>query len=388
MSDDYKALATRLIHAGEPRPRVDGAVVMPIFQTAMYAYAGGASYDEIRYIRLNNTPNHAALGAKLAAIGGAEAGLVTASGMAAISAALLSQLQAGDHLLAFSCLYGGTYTFMTRDLTRFGCEVSFVDPRRPETWEAALRPSTRLFYAETISNPLLEVGELEAVVGLCRAHGLVSMIDNTFATPVWCRPAELGYDLVLHSGTKYLAGHSDLVCGAAVGRAALIDAVRHQLNHLGGSLDPHACFLLHRGLKTLELRVRRSGENAAQLAGFLAEHPAVRRVVYPGRAEHPDHARAARLLDRGFGAMLAFEVEGGAAAARKVLEGVRIATPAVSLGGVETLVSIPAEGSHAGLSPEERSRIGIGDGLLRVSLGIEDGEELCADLGGALAALV
>lgn len=387
MPGPYRELATRLVHAGEPEPRIDGAVALPIFQTAMYTYQGGAAYDDIRYIRLNNSPNHRVLGAKLASVCGAEAGLVASSGMAAISSALLAQLRAGDHLLAFACLYGGTHTFMTRDLTRFGIEVDFVDPRRPDTWAARLRPETRLFYAESISNPLLEVGELEAVVAFCREHGLVSMVDNTFATPVLCRPAEFGFDLVLHSGTKYMAGHSDLVCGAAVGRADLIEALRHQMNHLGGCLDPHACFMLYRGLKTLELRVRRQCENAAALAVFLSEQPAVRAVSYPGLPSHPDHARAARLLEGAFGAMLAFELDGGAAAARHVLGQLRIALPAVSLGGVETLASIPAEASHAGLDPEERRRIGIADGLLRVSLGIEDARELCEDFAAALAGL-
>jgi cystathionine beta-lyase/cystathionine gamma-synthase len=376
---------TRLVHAGEPEPRIAGAVSMPVFQTAMFEYDGGGDYHDIRYIRLNNTPNHEVLHSKLAALEGAEAALVTASGMAAITTALLSVLRAGDHLLVQDSLYGGTHDFVTGDLERFGIEYDFIDADRPETWEAFLRPTTRAIYVESLSNPLLRVGDLAAVVAFARTHALVSMIDNTFATPVNFRPPEHGFDLTLHSGTKYLNGHSDIVAGALVGRAELVTAARRKLAHLGASLDPHACALLHRGLKTLALRVRAQNATALALASRLEAHPAVVRVHYPGLESHPRHARAGALFD-GFGGVLSFELEGGLDAARRLLARLTIAVVAPSLGGVETLVTRPATTSHGGMAPEDRAKLGIGDGLVRVAVGIEAVEDLVADFEQALDA--
>jgi cystathionine beta-lyase/cystathionine gamma-synthase len=380
----YGKLDTRLIHAGEPQPRIAGAVAMPIFQSAMFEYGGESDYHDITYIRLNNTPNHLVLQQKLAALENAEAALVAGSGMAAITTALLTVLSAGDHLLAQSCLYGGTHDFVTRDLKSFGITYDFIDGNCPENWAAKLKPTTRAIYVETMSNPLLEVPDLEAVVRFAREHNLVSLIDNTFASPVNFRPPEHGFDLSLHSATKYLNGHSDIVAGVVIGRRELVERVKHRLDHFGGSLDPHACFLLHRGVKTLGVRVRFQNRSALEVARFLASHSKVARVNYPGLETHPQHERARRLFD-GFGGMLSFELDGGVEAAERFIRNLRLPISAPSLGGVETLITRPATTSHSGMSPEDRRRLGITDSLIRVSIGIEATEDLLADFEQALA---
>ncbi|MBE0594221.1 MAG: aminotransferase class I/II-fold pyridoxal phosphate-dependent enzyme [Gemmatimonadales bacterium] len=383
MSDIHDRIETKLIHAGEPNPRIDGAVTMPIFQTAMFESAGEKSYHDIRYLRLNNTPNHIALHAKLAALENAEAALVTSSGMAAISTALLALLSNGDHLLAQNCLYGGTHDLVTKDLVGYGIAHDFVDASKPETWEAMLRPTTKLLYVEAIANPLMDVPDLEAVVVFAKRHGLVTLIDNTFASPINFRPAEWGFDLSLHSATKFLNGHSDLVAGAVIGRADLVTQITHRLNHLGGTLDPHACFLLHRGLKTLALRVGYQNQSALAIASFLKGHPAVRKVNYPGLESHPQHTVARKMYD-GFGGMLSFEIEGGVESAERFMERMRLPVIAPSLGGIETLLTRPATTSHSGLSAAEREKVGISDTLIRVSIGIEHTDDLLADFAQAL----
>lgn len=383
MLDPDAHLETRLIHAGEPEPRISGSVALPIFQSSTYELDAEAGYHDIRYLRLSNSPNHVALGQKLAAIEGGEAALVAASGMAAISTALLSQLGAGDHLIAQRDLYGGTHTLITGDLPRLGIQHTLVDAGDPASWAAAVTPRTKAFYVEALSNPLLRIGDLAAVAAFAREHGLVSMIDATFASPVNLRPIALGFDLVLHSATKYLNGHTDIVAGAVVGRAALVEQVKRLLDHLGGSLDPHACFLLHRGMKTLALRVRHQNETALTLARWLERHPAVAAVHYPLLERHPDHARA-RAWFSGCGGVLSFELHGGVEAAERLLAASRLLTHAPSLGGAETLVTRPVTASHAGLTPEERRLTGISDGLLRLSVGLEAAEDLVADLSRAL----
>lgn len=375
---------TRAVHAGEPDPRHYGAVAMPIFQTAMFETRGQeGGYHDLRYIRLNNTPNHEALHGKLAALENAEAALVTSSGMAAISTALLTVLSHGDHLLIQDCTYGGTHGLVTHDFASFGIEFDVIDGTDPASWKAKLRSNTRAIYVESIANPLMSVSDLAAAAQFAKSHGLVSMIDNTFASPVNFRPAEWNFDLSLHSCTKYLNGHNDIVAGAVIGRADLVEQVRLKLNHLGGSLDPHACYLLHRGMKTLALRVRHQNVSALAIARFLEEHAAVERVNYPGLLASPDHERAAEYFD-GFGGMLSFELTGGAAAAERFFDRVTLPVIAPSLGGVDTLLTRPAATSHRGLSPEERERIGIRDGLVRMSVGIEATEDLVDDLGRAL----
>jgi cystathionine beta-lyase/cystathionine gamma-synthase len=385
VATDDDRLDTRLVHAGEAVPRYGGAVSMPVFQSSTFEYGGQGRYDDVRYIRLNNSPNHVVLHRKLADIEGGEAALVTSSGMAAISTALLTVLRPGDHLLAQRGLYGGTHDFVTETLARWGVHHDFVDAGDPSGWAAALRPTTRAFYVEALTNPLLDVADLPAVAGFAREHGLVSLIDATFATPVLLRPIALGFDVVLHSATKYLNGHTDIVAGAVIGRARLVEDVRHTLNLLGGALDPHACFLLHRGLKTLGVRVRQQCATALAVARALHEHPRVTRVYYPGLPSHPGHARAKAQLHGGFGAMLSFELEGGVTATHELYSRLRLPIDAPSLGGPETLVTRPAQTSHAGLDPEVRRHLGIGDGLVRMSVGLEDAEDLIADLRQALS---
>jgi cystathionine beta-lyase/cystathionine gamma-synthase len=384
MSDKFKNIDTKLIHAGEPEPRFDGAVSMPIFQTAMFETYGGEGYHNVRYIRLNNTPNHDVLHAKLAALENADKALVTASGMAAISAALLAALKMGDHLLIQDSLYGGTHALVRRDLPDLGIEYDFVDPNDTGSWESKLKPKTKVFYVEAISNPKMGVGNLKAVVEFARAHKLTTMIDNTFASPINFRPAEWGFDLSLHSGTKYLNGHSDVVCGAVIGKAAWVDRIKLKLDHLGGTLDPHACFLLHRGLKTLALRVRFQNDSALKVARFLESHPKVVKINYPGLESHPNHATAKELFD-GFGGMLSFQIEGGIKEVDHLMRNVTIPIIAPSLGGVETLLTRPAATSHAGLSAEDREMAGVPDSLVRMSVGIEDPDDIIADLDHAMA---
>jgi cystathionine beta-lyase/cystathionine gamma-synthase len=380
-----RKIDTRLIHAGEPEPRIEGAVAMPVFQTSVYEQAGIPSYNDIRYIRLNNTPNHEVLHAKLALLESAEAALVTGSGMAAISTSLLALLSAGDHLLVQDNLYGGTHDFVTRDLRTFGIAYDFIDADDPASWESLMRDSTRAIYVEAMTNPLLEVGDLAAVPRFARGHGIVSLIDNTFATPVNFRPPELGFDLSLHSATKYLNGHSDIVAGAVIGRADLVEKVRCKLNHLGGSLDPHACSLLHRGLKTLALRVRQQNANAQRIAELLEGSPGIARVHYPGLASHPRHERACQLFS-GFGGVVSFEVAGGGEAAARLIERTSLPRRTVSLGGVETLITRPAVSSHSGMAAEDLARLGISPGLIRLAVGIEAAEDLLEDFARALQA--
>jgi cystathionine beta-lyase/cystathionine gamma-synthase len=383
MTIRYKNIETKLIHAGEPEPRINGSVSMPIFQSSTYEYTGTSGYNNLKYIRLNNTPNHVTLHEKLSALENAEDALVTASGMAVISTIILTILSPGDHFLAQECLYGGTFDFITKDLSTMNITVDFIDGDDPESWEQKLRPTTKMIYVETMSNPLLQIADLEAVSRFSKEHTIVSVIDNTFASPINFRPPEWGFDLSLHSCTKYLNGHSDIVAGAVIGLKGLIEKITHKLNHLGGSLDPHACFLLYRGLKTLAVRVRYQNESALKIAKFLEKHPAVKQVNYPGLESHPNHDRALKLFD-GFGGMLSFEIDGDAAMADRFMQHTTIPVCAPSLGGVETLITRPVTTSHSGLSPEEQRALGISDRLIRLSVGIEATDDLIEDLDQAL----
>jgi cystathionine gamma-synthase/cystathionine gamma-lyase/cystathionine beta-lyase len=383
-SHNNPRIDTLAVHAGERRPGPDGSVVFPIYQGTVYAVEPGTDYHDIRYIRLNSTPSQVYLHDKLAALEGGEAALATSSGMAAVTTILLSLLRAGDHLLASDCLYGGTHDFLTHHAEDLGWSYTLVDPGRPETWETARTPHTRAFLVETITNPLMRVGRLREVGAFARQHGLTTVIDNTFASPVNFRPLTIGFDLCFHSATKYLNGHSDIVAGSVAGSAELVNRVRRTLNHYGGSLDPHAGFLFARGLKTLALRVRASNDNALTLARFLSEHSKIVEVSYPGLPSHPDHAHAAELLS-GFGGMLSFRLVGGTEAAEGLFGALRLPYVAPSLGGVETLITRPATTSHGGMSPDDRERIGITDDLVRVSCGVEASADLIADFDQALA---
>jgi cystathionine beta-lyase/cystathionine gamma-synthase len=385
MNWSTRSLATRVIHAGDPRPRIAGALTIPIFQSSVFEHRGEEGvYEDVRYPRLNNLPNHEALGRKVAALEEAEAGLVAASGMAAITTALLAALGQGGHLLVQGQLYGGTHMFVTHTLASLGLSYDVIDVQDPSSWAGLIRPTTRAIYVESLTNPLLEVADHGAIVRFATERSLVTIIDNTFASPINFRPVAFGYDLVVHSATKYLNGHNDLVAGAVAGSAEWLRKILLLQNELGGSLDPHACYLLNRGLKTLALRVQQQNINALELARSLARREGVRVVHYPGLEAHPQHARARELFD-GFGGMLSFELEGGLDAARRVLSRLEIPVQGPSLGGVETLITRPAVTSHAGLSENERRRLGVTDGLLRVSVGVESAADIVGDFEQALS---
>lgn len=365
------------IHAGTLRDERTGGVCTPVYTSSAYAYPNAAG--ENIYPRYFNVINQQAVAAKMAALEKGEDALVFGSGMAAISTVLMAHLKPGDHAVFQADLYGGTFQFV-RELKHFGIEVTLVGGI--EEIEGAVRSETRVVYVESPSNPLLRCVDLGEVGKIARERRLLSVIDNTFATPINQTPLELGLDVVVHSATKYLNGHSDVNAGVAVSSRAIIRRVaQYAMNH-GGTLDTHACYQLERGLKTLALRVRQHNRNAVRLAGFLAGHPAVARVHYPGLPGDPGHAVAVRQM-RGFGGMLSFELRDPGRAG-EMMKRFQVATPALSLGGVETLVCVPSLTSHKGLTPEERQRAGIGDGLLRVSVGVEDIEDLLADFAQAL----
>jgi cystathionine gamma-synthase/cystathionine gamma-lyase/cystathionine beta-lyase len=377
------SIETVAVHGGERRPGPEGSVVFPIYQGTVFEVEEGTDYHDIRYIRLNSTPSQRYLHDKLAALEGAEAALAMSSGMAALTTTLLTLLRRGDHVIASDCLYGGSHDFLTHHADELGWEVSFVNAQDPGGWASAVRPTTRVFLVETISNPLMRVPRLEEVVRFAREAGIVSLIDNTFASPVGFNPLSNGFDLCFHSGTKYLNGHSDLVAGCVMGKAVLVDRIRKTLNHYGAALDPHAGFLLARGIKTLALRVRAQSHNAQALAELLSAQGKVSAVNYPGLPSHPDHAHARELLS-GFGGMLSFRLEGGVEAADRVMRALRWPALAPSLGGVESLVTLPARTSHAGMDPEVRRRMGVADDLVRVSCGIEATSDLLQDFEQAL----
>jgi len=370
---------TDLIHAGEMKPFVERAISLPIFQSSTYEYSGEDDYNDIRYIRLNNTPNHLVLGHKLAQLEKTEVAVVTASGMGAISTALLSLVGHGEHVLAQSDLYGGSDHFFRGDFPRFGRSVTFFDNEKLDDLEKLLRPETRLIYVESISNPLLKVPDLKRIARFAREKGLISMIDNTFPSPFNFNPATIGFGVVLHSATKYLNGHTDIVAGVIATSKEQMRKIVPVLNHLGASLDPHACFLLHRGMKTLSVRMRWQNESASKVAHALVEHPHISKVTYPGLKTHPNHARATELF-RGFSGMLTFEYKGTVDDLDRGLKKLKLFALAPSLGGVESLITRPATTSHSGIPTKEREALGVKDTLVRVSVGLESPEDLIADL--------
>jgi cystathionine beta-lyase/cystathionine gamma-synthase len=386
MAERKTHLDTRLVHAGHDASAFDGAKITPIVRSTVFTSRPGERYGELRYGRLSTLAGQKEVAAAIASAEGGEAALVTASGMAAITTSLLTVLSAGDHLLIQDSLYGGTHGFVTEELPAFGISYDFIDAEDPGSWKGLLREKTRAIYVEAITNPLLQVADLAAVARFAREHGLVSMIDSTFASPVNFRPLEHGFDLSIHSATKYLNGHSDIVAGAVIGGsggAEMVERIRRKVNHLGGALDPHACFLLHRGLKTLALRVRQQNESALAIAEFLEAAAGISRVHYPGLASHPHHDRARELFS-GFGGVVSFELTGGAEAAARLIARVKLPRHTVSLGGVETLITRPALTSHFGMTAEERRRLGISDGLIRLAVGIEATEDLLEDFDQAL----
>src|ERR1700732_500386 len=382
--------ATLAIHAGQKKFGIAASVGVEIARTANFTFANteemkrwaqGKSSAYI-YTRYGN-PTLAVAEEKLAALEGAETAVVTASGMAAISSALLSVLKAGDEVIATRQIYGGTYRLMRDNFPRFGIVVRHVETDLAGI-QQLVNPRTKALYIETPTNPTLRLVDLKKAMAFAKEWDLISMIDNTFASPVLQKPIELGFNIVLHSATKYLAGHSDVIAGAAAGSRALIDLVRHNVINLGGSMDPEAAFLLIRGMKTVELRMKHQCQAAMTVARYLEKHPKVARVHYPGLASHPDHQLAKRQM-KGFGAMLAFDLKGGLAAARRFCDRTRVFLLAASLGGVESLVVLPIYTSHYNMSLAELRGAGVEPGTVRVSVGLEDPADLIEDLRQALS---
>ncbi|MER7499895.1 aminotransferase class I/II-fold pyridoxal phosphate-dependent enzyme [Nonomuraea pusilla] len=386
---------TRAVHV--PQPKVEGSrpTTMPIYQTSGFVFDDPAVMADAMtrpdgpfvYARYSN-PTVRALELAVAGLEGGAAALATASGMGAVNTVLLGLLKPGDHLVAQQSLYGGTAAMINDLAARFGVGVTHVPENDPETLRAAVRPETRLVYLETISNPMARICDLPAMCAAARELGVLSVVDNTFATPMLCRPIEHGADVVIHSATKYLSGHSDVVGGMVVfADAALHAKVWHFAIELGASPDPFAAWLTLRGLQTLPLRMERHCSNAHLLASRLDEHPAVTAVHWPGLPSHPSYELGAKLLP-GFGGVFTFDLAGGRAAGERFMSAVRLALLAPSLGGVETLVMHPATTSHRALSAEELARHGIGEGTVRIAVGVEHPEDLWADLEQAVAAAV
>jgi cystathionine beta-lyase/cystathionine gamma-synthase len=377
-----KGFNTQALHEGEEL--YERSVTQPIFQSSTYVYAGEEQYTDVKYGRLNNTPNHLTLSKKLSALEKAQDAVVTSSGMAAVTSALLSLVESGGHLLAQDNLYGGTYYFLKDDFPFWGREVGLFPTDQSSQVEDFLKPNTQAIYVETISNPLLKVPDLQHIVSVAKKRGIITIIDNTFASPYNFNPSTIGFDVVVHSATKYLNGHTDVLAGMVAGKSELLKKTRKLLCHLGPTLDPHACFLLNRGIKTLGLRIRQQNENAQKLAQLLEDFKMVERVYYPGLPSHPDHQRAGGLM-KGFGGVLSFEYRGNVSELDRCLGNLKIPFSAPSLGGVESLITRPTTTSHSGISPAERARLGIKDTLVRVSVGIEDFEDLAKDFTQAFS---
>ncbi|MDQ3030936.1 MAG: aminotransferase class I/II-fold pyridoxal phosphate-dependent enzyme [Myxococcota bacterium] len=381
---------TRAVHGGELRERAEHALSEPIVQTATYTFASTAALVEYmegraereEYGRYGN-PTVRTLERKIAALEGTDDAVAFASGMAAVTTAILAMVKSGSHVVLFSDCYRRTRQFVTGFLDRFGVTSTLVPPADLDALEAALTPKTRLVISEAPTNPYNNVVDLRRLGALCRERRIKTMIDATFATPISMRPAEHGIDLVLHSATKYLGGHNDVLAGVVAGPSGLVSLVRDLRHVLGGVLDPHAAYLVHRGIKTLAVRVKQQSATAMALASALEAHPRVRRVWYPGLASHPHHGVAKELMT-GYGAVVTFALHGDLAAASRFVDACRIPRIAPSLGGVESLIEQPALMSYFELSTEQREAVGITDDLVRYAVGIEDADELIADVLRAL----
>jgi len=375
-------LSTTAVHGGAARPGPGTGVASPLVQAVNYVQETGTS-EGLLYTRYGNTPNAVIVQKRLAMLEGAEAALVLSSGMGATACAMLALLRPGDHLISSSWIYGGTRKLFTEDIIGMGIEVSFVNPLEPRGWRKALRKNTRVIFLESPVNPTCRVIELNSLQSLAHSEGIALVVDSTLASPVNFRPLEHGVDVVIHSATKYLNGHHDILAGAVCGSEPFIDEVRRKMTVWGQAPDPFACWLLERGLKTIDVRVKRQNENAMRVAEWCAKRPEIAKVHYPGLPNHPDHQIAKTLLD-GFGGMLAIELNGGGAATVRFVKKLQVFTYAASLGGVDSLVIEPRYSSHEHMTPEEREKIGIPDGFLRVSIGIENAEDLIADIEQAL----
>lgn len=385
--------STSAVHAGTLDDNASGSVGTPIYQGSTFLLGDeqyksveeGYARDRFIYTRYGN-PNQWALQTKLAALEGSESALVFSSGMAAITASVMALLDKGAHVVASNELYGGTYNLFNQEFPTMGMSVSYVDPRDYDAIESAIQPNTQILYFEALTNPLLKLVDVERLSSIAKKYELRLVIDGTFLTPISCRMTEMGADIVIHSASKYLNGHSDLIAGAVMGSRKLVDMIWPRLLSYGGCLDPHACFLFERGLKTLAIRMAAHEQSAMALANYLEQHPLIKRVFYPLLESHPDNKLAVKSLNNG-GGMITFEVEGGDQAALALLSKLSIPKQATSLGGVESLASLPFNTSHAGFTAKQRLEMGINPGCVRLSVGIEDAADLIQDFEQALSVI-
>jgi cystathionine gamma-synthase len=381
---------TAAVHGASELEKKNGPVSAPIYQTSTFEVTDNDEQQRVtstdRYYTRWGNPTITAAEEAIAAIEDVESARVFASGMGAITTTIMALLKTGDHIVAQRDVYGGVMKFLSAWLPKMGIETTFVDTTDYAQHARAIRPNTKLLYLETPTNPTLHVVDMKKAAALARQHGLISMVDSTFGSPINQHPAEYGIDLIMHSGTKYLSGHADLTCGVIAGRRELIDQIHDTRTTLGNCMDPHAAWLLVRGLKTLAVRVTRQNENALRVAGFLEQHAKVKRVHYPFLKSHPQYAVAREQMSGGSG-MVTFEVDGTGQDACRVSEAMRLFTLATSLGGVESLVSIPVLTSHAMISAEQREQMGVTEQMVRLSVGIENADDLIADLEHALEAV-
>lgn len=370
---------THSVHAGSHGDPIYGGTITPVYPATAYDYEHSEAGS--LYPRYYNTPNQKAVIEKLAALENAEDGILFSSGMAAIVTSMLSFLSQGDHAVFQRDLYGGTFNAIVKELNRFGISYSFADPTDPASFEKAITPQTRVIYIETPSNPTLKITDIRAVAALGKKYRAVTIIDNTFASPVNQNPLDLGIDIVAHSGTKYIGGHNDLCCGVALASRDIIARIHDRAINFGGAPDTFMCWLVERSLKTLVLRVRQQNENAMAIAQFLSSDERIAKVYYPGLPEHPGHELAKEQMKVGFGGMLSFEVRGDAHA---FMDRLKLIRRAISLGGVDSTITSPARTSHCKMSESERNEMGVSDALVRMSVGIEDAKDLIADIRQAL----
>lgn len=374
--------STIAVHGGSDHRAAGSPVAQPLLQSVNYVQEFGTS-EGLIYTRYGNTPNEEVVQKRVALLEGAESALVLASGMGATACALMALLRPGDHLVSSSWIYGGTRRLFAEEFISMGIEVTFADPNERRVWSSSIRKNTRAIFVESPVNPTCRVLDLHHLATLAKVQGIALVVDSTLASPINARPISHGADVVIHSATKYLNGHHDILCGVVAGRSTYIDEVRQKMIVWGQAPDPFACWLLERGLKTLDVRVKRSNENAMAVAEWCSARPEIGKVHYAGLPGHPDHALAKKMLD-GFGGLLSIELAGGAAAADSFVRKLRLITYAASLGGVDTLVIEPRYSSHAHMTSDERAKMGIPDGFLRLSIGIEDADDIIADIEQAL----
>ena len=377
-----QSLATIAVHGGSPHREPGDPVAQPLVQSVNFVQYPNTA-DGLRYTRYGNTPNEEVVQKRIAMLEGAEAALVLSSGMGATACALLALLRPGDHLLSSSWIYGGTRKLFDEEFVQMGIEVSYANPDERRVWRNTIRQNTRVIFVESPVNPTCRVIDLPQLAILAKTQGVALVVDSTLASPINSRPISHGADVVIHSATKYLNGHHDILCGVVAGTASYVEEVRRKMIVWGQAPDPFACWLLERGLKTLDVRVTRCNENAMKIAEWCQKRSEIRNVHYAGLSSHPDHALAKKMMD-GFGGLMSIELTGGAKAADRFIGRLRLITHASSLGGVDTLVVEPRYSSHAHLTSEQRAAIGIPDGFIRLSIGIESADDIIADIAQAL----